>query len=127
MANESGGVDRFMVTLQHPLKAGVEQLRKAILASNPEITERVKWNAPSFCHDGVDRVTFLLRRSDRLQLVFHRGAKVRDDSAEFSFQDPTGLMRWQAPDRGVISFTDLEDVESKQAAVVSLVNRWVQA
>ncbi|WP_373872464.1 DUF1801 domain-containing protein [Planobispora siamensis] len=77
------------------------------MASNPEITERVKWNAPSFCHDGVDRVTFLLRSADRLQLVFHRGAKVRDDSAESSFEDPTGLMKWQAPDRAVVSLLRL--------------------
>nr|BFE87193.1 hypothetical protein GCM10020093_097940 [Planobispora longispora] len=87
----------------------------------------MKWNAPSFCYGGTDRVTFLLRPGDRLQLVFHRGAKVRDDSAGFIFHDPTGLMTWQASDRGVVSFTGLEDVESKKAAVVSLVNEWVLA
>ena len=38
-------VDRYMDDLQHPLKAGVAQLRAAILASNPAITEHVRWNA----------------------------------------------------------------------------------
>ncbi|WP_433370324.1 DUF1801 domain-containing protein [Streptosporangium sp. CA-115845] len=125
--NKSGEVDRFMTALDHPLKAGVEQLRSAILASNTDISEHVKWNAPSFRYDGEDRVTFRLRPGDRLQLIFHRGAKVRADSAEFAFQDPTGLMTWLAPDRGVVTFPDLEAVQSQQVAVVSLVNQWVRA
>jgi hypothetical protein len=33
-------------------------LRAAILASNDQLSEQVQWNAPSFCHDGVDRITF---------------------------------------------------------------------
>jgi len=44
----SSDVDRFLADLEHPLKAGVEQLRAAILASDDAITEHVKWNAPSF-------------------------------------------------------------------------------
>jgi hypothetical protein len=66
-----------MNDLRHPLKAGVVQLRAAILASNAAITEHVKWNAPSFCYGGTDRVTSRLRPGDRLQLIFHRGATTR--------------------------------------------------
>ncbi|MEV6373662.1 DUF1801 domain-containing protein [Micromonospora musae] len=116
-----------MATLAHPLKSGVEELRSAILASNTEISEHVKWNAPSFRFGGDDRVTFRLRPGDRVQLIFHRGAKVRSDVAEFTFEDPTGLMTWLAPDRGVVTFPDLKTMQSQQAAVVSLVNRWVRA
>jgi hypothetical protein len=125
--NNSGEVDAFMANLDHPLKAGVEQLRSAILASNNDVSEHVKWNAPSFRYDGEDRVTFRLRPGDRLQLIFHRGAKVRSDRAEFTFQDPTGLMAWLAPDRGVVTLPDLETIQSQQAAVVALVNQWVRA
>lgn len=124
--NRSDEVDNYLATLDHPLKAGVEQLRSAILAANGDISEHVKWNAPSFRYDGEDRVTFRLRPGDRLQLIFHRGAKVRSDRAEFTFQDPTGLMTWPAPDRGVVTFPDLEAVRSQQAAVVSLVNQWIR-
>ncbi|HEX5594812.1 MAG TPA: DUF1801 domain-containing protein [Micromonosporaceae bacterium] len=127
MPNKSVDVDDYMATLDHPLKAGVEQLRSAILASDPGISEHVKWNAPSFRYDGEDRVTFRLRPGDRVQLIFHRGAKVRSDRAEFAFQDPTGLMTWPAPDRGVVTFPNLETIQSQQAAVVSLVKQWVRA
>lgn len=127
MAKKQADVDGYLRELRHPLKAGVEQLRSAILASNEGITEQVKWNAPSFCYDGVDRVTFRLQPGDRFQLVFHRGAKKRDDSATFSFDAPPGMLEWAAPDRAVLTFRDLADVEARQDAVVALVNRWVLA
>ena len=120
-------VDRFLAELEHPLKAGVVQLRAAILASDDAITEHVKWNAPSFCYDGVDRVTFRLQPGDRLQLVLHRGAKVRDDAGDFRFDDDSGLLHWVATDRAVITFRDLDDVAARQEAVVDVVNRWVGA
>jgi hypothetical protein len=125
--SSAGDVDAFMAELQHPLKAGIEQLRSAILASNEQITEHVKWNAPSFCHGGVDRATFRLQPGDRLQLVLHRGAKTRNDSADFRFEDPSGLLEWLAPDRAVVTFRDLADIDARQAMVVNLVNRWVTA
>jgi hypothetical protein len=123
----SSDVDRYLAELEHPLKAGVEQLRAAILASDDEITEHVKWNAPSFCHGGVDRVTLRLQPGDRLQLVLHRGAKVRDDAADFRFDDDSGLLDWVAPDRAVITFRDLDDVAARRSTVADLVRRWVAA
>jgi hypothetical protein len=127
MPRPANDVDSYLSRLQHPLKAGVEQLRAAILASDPGITESVKWNAPNFRYGGVDRVTFRLHPGDRLQLILHRGAAVRDDQAGFRFEDPTGLVEWAAADRGVLTFADLDDVAAKQAAVVALIGRWIAA
>jgi hypothetical protein len=39
--------------------------RTDVLASDDGITEHVKWNAPSFCYAGVDRVTFRLQPGNR--------------------------------------------------------------
>jgi malonyl CoA-acyl carrier protein transacylase len=72
-------------------------------------------------------VTFRLQPGDRLQLVLHRGAAVRDDAADFRFEDASGLLEWVAADRAVITFRDLDDVAAKQSAVVDVVNRWVAA
>jgi hypothetical protein len=126
MGTPSPDVEQYLAELHHPLKDGVRQLRAAILACDPAISEHVKWNAPSFRHGGEDRVTFRLRPRGRLQLIFHRGAKVRADSAGFTFDDPTGLMTWAAPDRAVIDFPDLAAVSARQAQVTTLVRRWVQ-
>ncbi len=126
MSGPSADVEQYLADLEHPLKAGVVRLRAAILASNPAITEHVKWNAPSFCVDGTDRVTFRLRPGARLQLVFHRGAVKRTDTEDFVFHDPTGLMAWLAPDRALVDLPTLEVVAQHEQDVVTLVNRWVE-
>ncbi len=122
MPNRSREVERFMEGLDHPLKDEVERLRSAILDSNDRITEHIKWKAPSFCYAGEDRVTFRLYPEDRVQLVFHRGAKVKGDAADFAFEDDTGLLRGVADDRAVVA---LRDAEAGQRDLVELVNRWV--
>jgi hypothetical protein len=127
MGSPSADVEQYLAELEHPLKEGVLRLRAAILASDPAITEHVKWNAPSFRYGGEDRVTFRLQPRGRLQLIFHRGAKVRADTAGFAFDDPSGLMTWLAPDRAVIDFPDLDAVSEREARVVALVGRWMPA
>jgi hypothetical protein len=117
MPNESPEVIEFLRELSHPLKHGIVDLRAAVLASDEQITEHIKWNAPSFCHHGDDRVTFRLQPGDRLQLVFHRGAKARADSDEFSFEDGTGHRHPARP----------EGVQVKLPAVVELMGRWMRA
>jgi len=117
-------VDEFLADLDHPRADDVRRLRAAIMASDAELTEHVKWKAPSFCSRGVDRVTFRLFPADHLQLVFHRGAKPQD-TAGFAFGDDAGLLRWVAPDRAVLTLGDRDDVAAKEAAIVALVNRWV--
>ena len=78
--SEASEVDSFMSGLRHPRKNEIEAVRSSILASAPGITERVKWNVPSFGSVGDDRVTFRLQPGNRVQLIFHRGAKVRADA-----------------------------------------------
>jgi Domain of unknown function (DU1801) len=126
MAHGSEDVERFMRELEHPLKVEIEHVRSAILASSAEVSERIKWNAPSFCFRGEDRVTFRLQPKDRFQLVFHRGAKVKDTTG-FSFEDDSGLLEWAAKDRGVLTFRDAKDVKDRSAAAVKLVARWMEA
>src|SRR3712207_314131 len=122
MPNRSQEVDRFMESLNHPLKEGIEQLRAAILDSNDQITEHIKWNAPSFRYAGEDRVTFRLYPENRVQLVFHRGTKAKSEAGDFAFEDDTGLLRWVADDRAVVALRDVKDAEAKQAALVHIVN-----
>lgn len=45
---------------------------------------------------------------DRVQLVFHRGSKVKDDAGNFAFDDETRLLRWVAADRAVVALRDAE-------------------
>ena len=127
MSNRSDAVDTFLAQHEHPLRPQVERLRLAILDSDDSITEHIKWNAPSFCVDGVDRVTFNLRPTDRIQLVLHRGAKKRDDSAQFSFADESGLVEWITPDRGTITIAATALTPELEARVLAVVGAWMRA
>lgn len=102
-------------------------LRAAILRSNPTLTEHIKWNAPSFCHAGDDRVTFRFApKGSAVQLVFHRGAKAKD-SKGFRFEDESGLIVWAAPDRGVVTLTSSAQIAEASEKVAALVGAWVAA
>jgi hypothetical protein len=127
MANEAPEVSEFLRDLSHPMKSEIAELRGAILASDEQIGEHIKWNAPSFCWNGDDRVTFRLRPADRLQLVFHRGAKVRHDADDFAFEDPSGLLDWATRDRATVTLRGAEDLEAKLPQLVELVGRWMRA
>ncbi len=126
MSNRTEEVDQFMQSLDHPLKAEVEAVRGMILSSNERITEHIKWNAPSFCYEGEDRVTFKLHPQDRIQLIFHRGAKVKDGK-DFAFEDSTGLLQWVAADRATVTLHDINDVQAKEAALIKVVHQWMES
>lgn len=124
MTNRNPAVDAFMKALEHPHKADVERIRALILGLDGNIQERIKWNAPSFGPGQEDRVTFRLAPKDKLQLIFHRGAKVQD-STGFTFEDPSGLLQWAAPDRAVLELGGAKAVAPQ--VLGELVRRWMAA
>jgi hypothetical protein len=119
-------VDAFMEALDHPRKGDVEEVRRLILSADAGITEQVKWNAPSFCIGGDDRITLRLQPRNQVQVIFHRGAKAK--SAEgFTFDDLDNLAKWMAPDRGMVDFKDSADLNARKAAFLDIVRRWIAA
>ena len=117
-------IDSYLETLQHGRKAEVETLRGLILDAVPDLVERIKWNAPSFGPGNDDRITMRLHPGDRVQLILHRGAKAGADDL-FRFEDPDKLITWAAPDRGVITFADADDLAQKSEALAAILRRWV--
>ena len=126
LSSQTAEVDQFLQSLDHSMKAEIGNLREAILASNARITERIKWKAPSFCYNGDDRVTFRLPPKGGLQLIFHRGVKVKDASG-FVFEDGSGLMQWAAADRAIVTLGARDEVLTHRAAIVALVNQWMES
>ena len=64
-------VNEFMEKLDHPFKAEVQMIREIIRNVNSNITEQIKWKAPSFSYKGEYLVTFNLRDQQKIHLVFH--------------------------------------------------------
>lgn len=109
-------VNEFMENLDHPFKAEVQAVREIILNVNNQITEEVKWKAPSFSYKGY-MVTFNLWAKQHVHLVFHNGA-ILDHSS--------GLLEGSYPDRRMVYFTSMEDVMTKKSALEGLIREWVE-
>jgi hypothetical protein len=68
-----------------------------------------------------------LQPPEQLQLIFHRGAKVRSDRADFKFLDSSGFVKWASSDRGIVTLKTMEDVEANEEALSTLVREWMKA
>ena len=109
-------VDKFMAELKHPFKAEVQAVRKIIKGVNKNITEEIKWKAPSFSYKGY-MVTFNLWEEKRVHLVFHNGAILKDKQ---------GLLEGTYPDRRMLYFSDMKDIKAKRTALEGFVKQWVK-
>jgi hypothetical protein len=49
------------------------------------------------------------------------------DATGFVFDDPAGLVKWQATDRGVVTVRDHDDIRARRGELEDLVRRWVAA
>lgn len=117
-------VDVFMASLDHPLKAEIEAVRRAILSADPSIQESIKWNGPSF-RTTEFFATFHLRPRDRVQLILHLGAKVRKEGPKITVADPAGLMKWLAPDRCTVTLAPGAAGRKQHDALVAIVRAWI--
>lgn len=124
--NDPKAVEAFLIKLKHPLKPVVEAIRSAILSADSQITEGIKWNAPSFYRNGWF-ATANVRAKDSVIVVFHMGAKVRDNStAGMRIDDKAGVLDWAAKERAISRFRDLKDFNAKRAAFKSVVSQWIR-
>lgn len=117
----------FLEKLEHPLKQEIEEVRKIILSSNDQITEHIKWNAPSFCVNNQDRITFNFHGKEGFRLVFHCGSKKTDYAdKDRLLQDDSGLLEWATGDRATLTFTSAKDVEDKRGKLIEVVTKWIE-
>ncbi|GIO12670.1 hypothetical protein J19TS2_22250 [Cohnella xylanilytica] len=118
----------FLDKLVHPLKDEILEARRIILGANGEITEHIKWNAPSFLYRGEDRVTMNLQGKGFFRLVFHTGAKPAGSADGIRIpEDDAGLLEWAAKDRAILIITDRSDLDSKRAKLAAIVDGWMRA
>lgn len=110
-------VDAFVQDLDHPLKAEIETLRRIMRGVSSEITEQIKWNAPSYSYRGAYLVTFNLRDKKRIHLVFHNPmiAKIKSE-----------LLQGDYSDRRMVYFTDMKDIKAKKAELVDILKQLVK-
>ncbi|HKH63713.1 MAG TPA: DUF1801 domain-containing protein [Flavitalea sp.] len=106
----------------------VQAIREIILSTDKEISERIKWNNPSFYYAGEmkpfdpkeyksDIAVFNLHKG-RIMLVFPSGTKVNDQS---------GLLEGDYKDgRRLAVFKDMNDVKSKETLLRKIIKEWIR-
>ena len=133
MPDSSKLTDREQVTqhiqkLDPSIKDTVETLRQIILNVDKEISERIKWNNPSFYYNGEMKpfdpkeykreIAVFNLHKNRIMLVFPGGANVNDTS---------GLLTGDYADgRRIVVFKDLDDVRVKEAILKSVIKEWLK-
>lgn len=123
-SDKEADVEAFMQRLDHPFKADIDQLRKAIKGISPAIREEIKWNAPSFKTED-HFATFKLYPPKSIQLVLHTGAKPKKPPQVFRLQDPHKLLTWAAPDRCVLTLRSSDQAAEMRDVVVKMVKEWL--
>jgi uncharacterized protein YdhG (YjbR/CyaY superfamily) len=108
-------VVEYMKNLAHPLKPEIEAVRKIIKTANRKIAERIKWNAPSYYYK-QDLVTFNLRATRHVHLVFHHPAIVEIKS---------DLLQGDYKDRRVIYLRNMQEVKRSKKDLENIMSELV--
>lgn len=119
-------VEAWLAAQTPAIRGAIERLRAIVLNAADGVTEHIKWNGPSFCIDGDDRITVGLAPRGGVRAILHRGVRVKDATG-FVFPDDSGLIQWAAPDRGVVAFADEAAVAAHAEAFADICRRWLEA
>jgi hypothetical protein len=111
-------VDAYMHDVDHPFKAEMQAIREIILGASPKISERIKWNAPSFYYK-QDLGAFNPRATEYAHLILLLPDRQSIDEAG-------DLLEGNHKDRREAKFRSLDDVAAKKPALERLVRRWVE-
>ena len=112
--NNTAEVNAFMQQLEHPLKAEIEAVRK-IIRANRKISERIKWNAPSFFYIN-DLATIHVKAQQHVHLIFHHAAIVKIKSA---------LLEGDYKDRRMMYFENMKEVKAGKQELIRIINELV--
>ena len=99
---EQEQVSEWMNKLDPEMKPAIDAVREIIKAAGAKLSERIKWNAPSYYYK-EDIVTFGPARSkDKIILVFHHPNIVKIKSA---------LLEGDYKDRRLVYFNSVSEIK----------------
>lgn len=112
---DASKVAEYMSLLKHPLKSEIEAVREIVKNSDARISERIKWNAPSYYYK-VDLLTFNPRLQSRVHLVFHNQAIVNV---------PSAMLEGEYKDRRMMYFDSMADVIARKAELERIIHEYL--
>jgi len=119
-------VAEYLADLEGDKLKQVELLRSMILKLNPDLIERIKWNAPSYALEDDDRVTFAMNKTGITTLVLHMGAARKEDkTAQPVLADDHGLLEWKSDIRGLMAFDSSQEITERADDIADVLSRWI--
>jgi Domain of unknown function (DU1801). len=120
-------VTAFLDGIDHPLRAEIDRLRGIILSAGEGLAEGIKWNGPNYSVDGEDRITLKIHPPKQIQIIFHRGAKVKEQPAEKLLKGEYPFLAWKENDRAVATFRSMEEIERHADLIREAAAKWIEA
>lgn len=120
-------VAEFIDNLDDGKREQVELLRRLIRDADPNLQERIKWNAPSYVLDGEDRLTFnIINKEGMVKLILHMGATRKENKKGSPIMnDVSGRIQWSSDIRGMLSFKSIDDVMTNRDIISKLLREWL--
>lgn len=112
-------------TIEHPHKELAVQFCKLILEADPAIEAGIKWNSVSF-KTTEWFATFNKRALDRVEFVFHLGAKVKSVDIRDQIPELDGCLEWKSNDRCIVTFRESAVDEGFASKVRGFVTSWIE-
>jgi uncharacterized protein YdhG (YjbR/CyaY superfamily) len=122
-------VTKFLDEQNHPLRKEIDLLREIILTANSGLSENIKWNGPNYCFGNEDRITMRIQpiTAKQIQLIFHRGAKVKEQPKSKLIDDTSGLLVWKENDRAIATFKNIEEIKTNKDELTKIISEWIIA
>lgn len=120
-------VTQFLNSLNHPFRNEIELLRFIILGANDKLTENIKWNGPNYCFSGEDRITMRIQPPKQVQIIFHRGAKVKEQPHNRLLINDFDILTWKENDRAIATFKSMEEINNSKLVLAKVVEAWIIA
>lgn len=116
MSNRNPEVDTWLANYANPQRDLVARVREFIMDLSPELSEAVKWQAPTFMYKG-NIASFFPKARKNVTLMFHQGATIND---------PLGLLEGDGETSRVARFLDAADFEAKKPALEAVIEAWIR-
>ena len=124
--NKYKTVEEYLADLPGDSRALVLKVRDLILETNPSLEEHIKWNAPSYKLDKLDRLTFnTMTRDATVKLVFHMDTGRKEDKKGLPVLKNASLMEWASDIRGYVTFRDLNYIAENEVIIRRMISDWL--
>ena len=112
--------------IDHPMRAEIDRLRSIMMSAGAGLSEGIKWNGPNYSIDDKDRITLKIHPPKQIQIIFHRGAKVKEQPKARLLKEDYKFLQWKENDRAVATFKNLDEIERHSGLIKEAVARWVE-